>query len=101
MFTPPLFMQKNAKKALNCIEEGSTAMTSKGRQRARDLALGKPLSVEDLKEINSFRRHKSNAKFTGDICKDNGAVAWLGWGNGFLKNKPISSASDWAKNKYK
>lgn len=101
MFIPPKFAQKNAQKALACLAKGSDAMTPVGRKRARELAQGKPLTIQDLKEINSFRRHKNNAKFTGDLCKDKGAVAWLGWGNGFMKNTPIASASNWAKRKYK
>lgn len=42
---PPKFMQENARKALEAIEEGeSDAMLRVGRIRARQLAEGKALS---------------------------------------------------------
>lgn len=55
------------------------------------------LSEISLKKMHQFRRHKKNAEYQGDICKDNGAVAWLGWGNGYKNGKPIANASNWAK----
>lgn len=97
---PPKFMQKNAKKALKCIKEGSGAMTKTGRQRAKQLAKGEDLTIGDLKDINSFRRHKNNAKYEGNVCKDKGAVAWLGWGNSLRKGKGMPDGSDWAKKQY-
>jgi len=99
MVKPPDFAVKNAKKALKCLEKGSEAMTQVGRNRARQLANRRDLCKKDLADIASFKRHMNNAKFSGDICKDRGAVAWLGWGNGFKNGKPVASMSEWAKRK--
>lgn len=96
-FTPPKYAQKNARKALACLEKGSKAMTSVGRARARQLASGSPLSKKDLKDIKSFKRHKDNARYKGEICRDRGAVAWMGWGYGFKKGKPSERFGRWAK----
>lgn len=98
---PPKYAQKNAKKALECIVKGSKAMTGKGRERAKQLASRDSLTIGDLKSIHSFRRHKKNAKYKGDICKDRGAVAWLGWGYGFDDTKPTERFGDWAEKKLK
>ena len=92
---PPKFAQGNAKKALECIKKGSEAMTEVGRKRARQIAKGKDLNKKDMKDIKSFVRHKANAKYKGDICKDKGAVAWLGWGYGFKNKKPSLRFKDW------
>lgn len=98
---PPEFIRKNAKEALKCIEKGSQAMTEVGRMRARQLASGKALTKSDLKSMSSFKRHKSNASYSGDKCKDKGAVAWLGWGNSLKNKKGIPDAAKWAKVKLK
>jgi len=98
---PPKYAQKNAKKALDCLDKGSKAMTKKGRQRAKQLASGDNLTIGDLKSINSFRRHRKNARYKGKICKDKGAVAWLGWGYGFDNNKPTVRFGEWADRKLK
>lgn len=94
---PPKYAIENAKRALKCLKQGSKAMTSVGRNRAKQLANNKTLSMEDLKAINSFRRHKKNARYKGDVCKDKGAVAWLGWGLGYKNKKPNERFSDWAR----
>ena len=99
MFRPPKYAKQNAKKALKCLSKGSKAMTSIGRARARQLASGQPLSKKDLKDIKSFIRHEDNAEYKGDVCKDKGAVAWLGWGYGFNKGKPDTRFKDWADRK--
>lgn len=96
---PPKYAQRNAKKALECIKQGSKAMTKTGRKRAKQLAKGELLTLKDLKEIDSFRRHKQNAKYSGDYCKDKGAVAWLGWGGSLEKGKGKTDFFDWAKRK--
>jgi len=98
---PPKYAQRNAKKALECLNKGSKAMTSVGRKRAKQLAKGESLSRKDLKDISSFRRHYKNAKYKGDICQDRGAVAWMGWGYGFDKNKPTKRFAEWAERKLK
>jgi len=100
-FIPPKYAARNARNALECIDKGSQAMTSKGMSRARQLAAGKPLNKKDLKDINSFRRHRQNAMYQGDICKDRGAVAWLGWGYGFKDKTPSERFGNWARRKLK
>lgn len=100
-FHPPQYAKRNARKALECLRKGSDAMTRVGRARAKQIAKGKKLSVKDLKAINSFRRHMRNAQYSGDICKDAGAVAWMGWGYGFRKGKPNKRFGNWARRKYK
>ncbi|MFP4019679.1 MAG: hypothetical protein ACLFUH_10560 [Bacteroidales bacterium] len=100
-YKPPKYAQKNAKKALECLKEGSDAMTKVGKKRAKQIAKGEMLSQEDLKDISSFRRHKKNARYSGDICEDKGAVSWLGWGYGFDKRKPETKFGEWAESKWK
>ena len=94
---PPKYVRENARKALEAIEDGSDAMLRVGRVRARQLASGKPLSRKTLQRISNFRRHQSNASYEGDWKDDDGAVAWLGWGNSIRKGKGIPDASDWAR----
>lgn len=101
MVKPPKYAQQNARKALECLKKGSEAMTKVGRARARQLASGKDLSKKDLKDIKSFKRHKKNARYSGEICKDKGAVAWLGWGYGFKNGNPNTSFAQWADRKLK
>ena len=96
---PPKYAQKNAKKAKECIKQGSKAMTSAGKKRMNGLIQRKPLNLKDLQQIDSFSRHKDNAKYEGDICKDKGAVAWLGWGYGFDNGKPSLKFKKWIKRK--
>ena len=79
-YIPPKQVQINAKKALDCIKKGSKAMTRVGRARARQLASGKPVSLNTIKRIYKFKRHKKNASFTGEPCEDRGHVAYIGWG---------------------
>jgi len=98
---PPKYAQRNAKRALECLNKGSKAMTSVGRKRAMQLANRESLSNKDLKDISSFRRHYENAKYRGNICEDKGAVAWMGWGYGFNKGKPIKRFAEWAERKLK
>jgi hypothetical protein len=96
---PPKYVQENAKKALACLDKGSKAMTRVGRLRATQLSKGKPVGKITLKKMNRFRRHKTNANYKGDPCKDRGAVAWLGWGASLEKGKGKTDALDWAKRK--
>jgi len=94
---PPKYVQENAKKAIKCLDKGSTAMLRVGRRRATQLASGKPVGEVTLKKMNAFRRHKKNASYEGNICDDNGAVAWLGWGASVSKGKGKTDGLDWAK----
>jgi len=99
MVKPPKYARENAKKALDCLDKGSNAMLRVGRMRARQLANNRELGKVSLGKIYRFKRHKQNAEYKGDICKDNGAVAWLGWGLGYKKGKPNDRFSIWAKRK--
>lgn len=70
-------------------------MTSVGWKRAEQLAAGKMLSKKDIADIAKFARHEKNSsvdpKFKDSPWKDNGHVAWLGWGG--------KSMINWAKTK--
>jgi len=99
MVKPPKYAIENAQKALDCLDKGSDAMLRVGRLRARQLANNRELGKTSLNKIYRFKRHKQNAEYKGDICKDNGAVAWLGWGLGYKNGKPNDRFSMWAKRK--
>jgi hypothetical protein len=96
----PKSAREAAKKVLRWREEHGDevkGMTRKGWARARQLAEGRPVDRKDLGEIASFARHKQNAEiaeeFRGEPWKDNGYVAWLGWGG--------DSMISWAQRKLK
>lgn len=59
-------------------------MTQVGWTRACQIASKKPLSYDTVKRIAQFKRHQKNAavsdKLKSTPWKDNGHVAWLGWG---------------------
>ncbi len=85
--TPPAGAKNNAKKVQGWIEEHGDevkGMTSVGRRRMGQLASGGALSVSVIKRMAQFARHEKNSKidpkFKGEPWKDNGYVAWLGWG---------------------
>lgn len=89
----PKSAKEAAKKVLRWKEEHGDevkGMTPKGWARARQLAEGRPVDREDLGEIASFARHRQNAEiaeeFKGKPWKDNGYVAWLGWGGESMIN---------------
>jgi len=98
---PPKYARENARKALKCLDSGSDAMLRVGRLRARQLAAGRPLGEVSLRKISQFKRHQKNAEYSGDICKDDGSVAWLGWGYGYKDGMPNPRFSEWAKRKLK
>lgn len=86
-YKPPKGAQEAAKKAIRWKEEHGDevkAMTQVGWVRARQLANGDNLSYKTVRRMAAFNRHKSNSKinpeFEGKPWKDNGYVAWLGWG---------------------
>ena len=86
-FKPPAGAKNNAKKALRWKEEHGSevkAMTPTGWARARQLASGKPISRKTVGRMAAFNRHRKNAKvdpkYKSEPWKDNGYVAWLGWG---------------------
>jgi hypothetical protein len=87
-YKPPAGAAKNAQKALDWKEEHGddevTAMTRTGWIRANQLADREDLSYDTVKRMSAFARHKKNAKISPKYkdtpWKDNGHVAWLGWG---------------------
>lgn len=94
--TPPKAAQDNAKKVLRWKEEHGDevdGMTSVGWRRANQLADGEPLSLDVIKRMAQFARHEDNKeiaeKHKSEPWKDNGYVAWLGWGG--------DEGIDWAK----
>jgi len=97
MVIAPEFARQNALKAKKCLDKGYSAMLRTGKKRMNQLINRSNLGKVSLTKMHQFRRHKKNAEYKGDICKDRGAIAWLGWGNGYKNGKPIANASDWAK----
>lgn len=84
---PPKSAQEAAKKVLEWKEKYKSevkGMTETGWRRARQIAAGKPLALETIKKISQFSRHEKNKtikkEFKATPWKDNGYVAWLGWG---------------------
>lgn len=95
-YKPPKSAQNNAKKVLKWKKEHGdevTGMTQTGWTRANQLASGEELSLDTVKRMAAFARHKKNAKVAdehrNEPWKDNGYVAWLGWGG--------DSGINWAK----
>lgn len=96
--TPPESAKNNAKQALKWKEDHGDevkGMTDVGWRRARQLSDGGELSIETVKKMAQFARHEKNAdvpeKIKDEPWKDNGRVAWLGWGG--------DSGINWAKRK--
>lgn len=96
-YYPPKQAQENAKKVLRwkqMFPNEVQAMTPVGWARARQLARGDGLSLDIVKRIAAFARHEKNKsinpKYRGKPWKDNGYVAWLGWGG--------DSGINWAQN---
>lgn len=88
----------NAKKVIKWKEEHGDevkGMTQVGWTRAHQLANKEPISYEIIKKMSSFNRHRKNAEiekeYKGEPWKDNGYVAWLGWGG--------DSGINWAMDK--
>jgi hypothetical protein len=96
--TPPEQAQTNAQKVLDWRDEHGDevdAMTDTGWNRAEQLASGEELTPEVVKKMAQFNRHRGNSgvsdEYEGEPWKDNGHVAWLGWGG--------DAGVDWAINK--
>lgn len=91
----------NAKKVLKWIEEKGRdevqGMTKVGLARAKQIANRSPLTLKIVKDIAKFARHEKNSGVSeenkGKPWKDNGRVAWLGWGGSPMIN--------WAKKELK
>jgi len=86
-FTPPEGAKNAAKRVLRWKEKYGdevNGMTSVGWRRARQLASGDAVSLDTVKRMAQFARHKKNSKIDpkhrGTPWKDAGYVAWLGWG---------------------
>lgn len=95
-FKPPAGAASAAKKALRWKDEHGDevkAMTQTGWTRANQLADREELSYDTVKRMAAFARHKKNSKIDpkheGEPWKDEGYVAWLGWGG--------DSGINWAK----
>jgi len=94
-YQPPKAAQGNARKVLRWRKEHPNeirGMTQVGWTRARQLASGKPISLDIAKRMAAFNRHRQNAevdpKFKSEPWRDAGYVAWLGWGG--------TTGIDWA-----
>jgi len=88
----------NAKRVLKWRDEYGdevTGMTSVGWNRANQLANRERLSRETIAKMAAFERHRKNAEvapeFRDTPWRDNGHVAWLGWGG--------SAGIEWAQRK--
>lgn len=96
----PQSATNNAKKVLQWKDKyGSEVkgMTSVGWTRARQLASRQALSYATIARMAAFNRHRKNAEVAEEYkdtpWKDNGYVAWLGWGG--------TSGINWAIQKAK
>ncbi len=83
----PESAKNNAKKVLKWRDEHGSevkGMTQVGWTRANQLAKGKNISRETIARMSAFQRHKKNSAVSPENkstpWKDNGYVAWLGWG---------------------
>lgn len=86
-FTPPKESQENAKKALEWREKYSDEVeggTRVGWTRANQLASGQKISLDIVKRMAQFNRHRKNSKVASEYkdtpWKDRGYIAWLIWG---------------------
>jgi hypothetical protein len=100
----PKSASNNAKKVLKWKEEHGDevkGMTSVGWNRARQLANRENLSKDTVKRMAQFNRHRKNAeidpKYKSTPWKDNGYVAWLGWGGTSGVNWAIKKADTFKK----
>ena len=100
----PKSASNNAKKVLKWKEKYGDevkGMTSVGWKRARQLANRESLSKETVKRMAQFNRHRQNAKidpkYKDTPWKDNGYVAWLGWGGTSGVNWAIAKSESFKK----
>lgn len=79
-FTPPIEVQANARRALEYrsrLTPSKQAMTPVGVTRARQLAAGRPQTLETIGRMHSFfARHSVDNHEIGS----KGWQAWMGWG---------------------
>lgn len=90
-FTPPKAAQRNAQRVLDWRErygDEVKGMTAVGWTRARQLASGDPISLDTVKRMAQFNRHRQNyekarakqQKEGGNPWEYAAIVAWMGWG---------------------
>lgn len=86
-FVPPAGAAAAAKKALKWRDEHGDevkAGTRVGWTRANQLAKREKISLDTVKRMAAFNRHRKNSKIApehkDEPWKDNGHVAWLIWG---------------------
>ena len=97
----PKAASANAKKAIKWKQQYGrdivNAGTQVGWQRAHQLAKGESLSLDVVKRMAQFNRHRKNSKidpkFKEEPWRDRGYVAWLIWGG--------DEGVDWAIKKTK
>ena len=75
----PESASNNAKRAIRIKEENDIGCGTKvGWTRARQLANKEAITLETVRRMASFNRHRQNSK--GDPKEDCGALMWLAWG---------------------
>ena len=97
----PVEAKKNAQLAIDWKEKYGRgevdAGTAVGWARAHQLAKGENLSVDTIKRMSSFNRHRKNSSIKPELkdtpWKDKGYVSWLIWGG--------DAGVDWAMAKSK
>lgn len=96
-YQPPESAKNNASRVIEWKRKHGDdvkGMTNVGWARAYQLASGKPISLDTVKRMAQFNRHRKNAnvdpKYKNEPWKDAGYVAWLGWGG--------DSGVNWAMN---
>jgi len=101
----PESARNNAKRVLAWKKKyGSEVkgMTSVGWTRANQLASNEKLSYKTIARMAAFKRHQKNAavdpKYKSTPWKDNGYVAWLGWGGTSGVNWAIKKAESLRNN---
>lgn len=90
---PPKKVQDNAKEGLELRRQWGRGGTAVGVARARDLSNGADLSIETIKRMAQFNRHRQNYKPNkkeSDGGPTAGTIAWLLWGG--------TEGVDWAIN---
>lgn len=92
--------KNNACKAIKWKEQHGDevkGMTQVGWIRANQLCKGEKISEETISRMSGFQRHKRNSEVSPEFkdtpWKDNGYVAWLGWGG--------TTGINWASDKLK
>ena len=86
-YSPPAGAVSAAKKAIKWKERHGDEVkggTRIGWTRAHQLAKKENLSLDTVKRMSAFNRHRKNSKinpkYKDEPWKDNGYIAWLLWG---------------------